>query len=272
MLGGKNSKNKHPRGYTIIEVMIVLAVSGVMFVLAASFINGKQERTAFTEGVNDTASRLQDVIEQVGDGEYSDIKLNCQFNGSQTTFPTTLPSQNQGANSPCVFLGKLWYFPTLPAPTSETSAYQVLSIAGGRAVDTAGSPPTEITDLTNAHPAVITTLNSAQTINQQLTVRRIYVNGAVKSIKAFGFLQSQGSLDSVTGALQSGAQTVSLYYVNSSTFAPTVTTPAVPSLTAAKSVSLCLTDDTRYALIDVGANNGNALSVNITIEPSGVTC
>ena len=64
---------KRPLGYTIIEVMIVLAVSGVMFIIAASFISGKQESTAFTEGANEFASQLQQTIAEVADGQYSDV-------------------------------------------------------------------------------------------------------------------------------------------------------------------------------------------------------
>ena len=79
MLGGKN---KQPLGYTIIEVMIVLAVSGLMFIIAATFINGKQQRATFTAGVNEMASELQNVIEQVNDGSYADVPLNCVSAGA----------------------------------------------------------------------------------------------------------------------------------------------------------------------------------------------
>lgn len=55
MKGGKS-----PLGYTVVEVMIVLAVSGIMFLVAANFINGKQQKTSFANGVNEMASRIQD--------------------------------------------------------------------------------------------------------------------------------------------------------------------------------------------------------------------
>ena len=59
MLGGRNRHSKQPFGYTIVEVMIVLAVSSAMFLIAANFINGKQERTAFSQGSNEMVSQLQ---------------------------------------------------------------------------------------------------------------------------------------------------------------------------------------------------------------------
>jgi len=281
MLGGKNSKNKQSLGYTIIEVMIVLAVSGVMFLIAANFINGKQERTAFTEGVNDTASKLQDAIEQVTDGQYSDIPLGCTFDGTHTTITDdSLHTKVQGANSPCVFLGKLWYFPGLTSDSSKTSDYNVLSLAGGR-VDTTGAP---ITDPVDAYPAVANSLNASQVINQSLEVNKIgYYDGTHfyvlrPPIQAFGFLQSQGTADA-NGNLASGAQTVGLYYVNQPPDRDGAgnVTLASNSLKSTKGILLCVTDDTRYALITVGvASNGtttsNPLAVNVVMEPTGTNC
>lgn len=278
MLGGKNSKNKHPRGYTIIEVMIVLAVSGVMFLIAANFINGKQAKTAFTEGVNDTVSRLQDTIEQVTDGQYSDIPLNCQFNPNTqlTSFPTYVTPAGQGQNSQCVFLGKLWYFNLVSDP--KTSKYKVLSVAGGR-VDTNGAV---ITDPAAAAPAVVPDLSTDQVVNQSLDITNIYYYADDRhyvetspSIQAFGFLQSQGSADT-NGNLASGAQTMGLYYVdgvfNLSSHNIDTASGAGGKLQATKGIALCVSDGQRYALITVGvagdgSATGNPLSVDADMTP-----
>jgi prepilin-type N-terminal cleavage/methylation domain-containing protein len=139
MLGGK--KLKPPLGYTIIEVMIVLAVSGVMFLIAATFINGKQERASFQTGVNEMASQIQDTINQVTDGQYSDIPLNCQGltaggvgaaanAGQQVTFPSIalLGNPEQGGNSGCVFAGKIFHF----SLNNDPSSYEIFSMAASR--------------------------------------------------------------------------------------------------------------------------------------------
>jgi prepilin-type N-terminal cleavage/methylation domain-containing protein len=276
MLGGKNSKNKHPRGYTIVEVMIVLAVSGVMFLIAANFINGKQAKTAFTDGVNDTASRLQDTIEQVTDGQYSDIPLNCTFNAAarRTSFPSSGTTPGQGQNSQCVFLGKLWYF-GLSSLTPKTSEYQVLPVAGGR-VDQTGAV---ITTPAAAGPAVVRSLSTDQAISQSLDVTQIYYyNGSSYTyfsppMQAFGFLQGQGSLDT-NGNLASGAQTVGLYYVGGALNFNNIEQDAARGygLQATKGIAICVTDDQRHALItvgiaDAGATTGNPLSVDTDMNP-----
>ncbi len=74
MPGGRNRQSL---GYTIVEVLVVLAVSSFMFVIAANFINGRQERASFASGSNDLASALRNVLNQVADGHYSDVPMTC---------------------------------------------------------------------------------------------------------------------------------------------------------------------------------------------------
>jgi prepilin-type N-terminal cleavage/methylation domain-containing protein len=253
MKGGKT-----PLGYTIIEVMIVLAVSGGMFLIAANFINGKQAKTAFTQGTNETASQIQNVIEQVSNGKYSDIPLNCTFDGTTTTVISgTLPSQ--GTNPTCTFLGKLLRFSSVNKHT-----YKVLSLAGGRA-DASGGNPT----LASVHPVVITDLTNSQDIAQQLDVAGVSVTdlSGVTYTNYYNFGFSQGLGSSSGGSFQSGAQTLSLVYspVNLSDPA-TPDTNANGSLAYAQAVTVCLTDGTRYARILIGSpNNDSQLSVKLQV-------
>lgn len=256
MLGGKNKHQHRPLGYTIIEVMIVLAVSGMMFVIAANFINGKQQRTAFTQGTNEMASQIQNVIEQVSDGQYSDIPLACSFNGTTTT--VTSGAQSQGTNSTCTFLGKLFRFSSVNKDT-----YKVLSLAAGRADASTGNPT-----LASVDPVVITDLTSSQNIPQQLDVKNVSVNGHVSNYYNFGFSQGLGAASG--GSFQSGAQTVSLVYspVNLSNPA-TSDTDVNGNLAYAKSAAVCLTDGTRYARILIGSpNNDSQLSVRLQVVPT----
>lgn len=253
MKGGKT-----PLGYTIVEVMIVLAISGVMFLIAATFVNGRQEQASFTAGVHQMTANVQDVIEQVTDGQYSDIPLNCTYSSSGTTFPPG-NSPGQGANSQCVFLGKMLYF-TRPLPSS---AYEVVSLAGGRD-DTSGNP---ITDLSSAEPAIINDLTTNQVTPQSLNVDNITVNGGGTTTPAIGFFQSQGSV-AAGGSLANGAQSAGLYYYSgSATDFPNLTFNGSDVQTA-QSADICLTDGTRYAEITLGVSGGQ-LSANTQID--GIT-
>ncbi len=235
MLGGKN---KQPLGYTIIEVLIVLAVTGLMFVIAANFINGKQERTAFTTGVNEMASRIQDVIEQVRDGQYSDVGLECTLTGTTVNVRLTgSPSDKQGTQSDCVFLGKVLYFP----PPTPTESYQILSIAGRRLNASTGNVATS---LSNAGASPISDLTTDQNTPQKLDVTK------VSPAHSFGFIQSQGSVNAADNKLQSGAQSVQMYSFDNPLTSP-VTTPSLIS-----AAYICLTDGTQNARINLGTDAG----------------
>lgn len=257
MNGGKN---RHPPGYTILEVMIVLTISGVMFLIAAQFIGGKQGASSFTAGVNDMASQVQNVLEQVTDGQYSDVPLGCTFNGV-TTNAGAPANPGQGTNAACVFLGKMLHF----TGTIPTHTYETYSIAGGR-VDSSGNP---ITSLTAADPAVITALTTKSVVPQSLNIRNITINGSATQSFAIGFFQGQGAISG--GTLQNGAQTVSLYY-DSNDSAPSngAYNGSILSLQQANSIDICVTDGIRYADIVLGGNSnaGNAsqLVANIVLD------
>jgi prepilin-type N-terminal cleavage/methylation domain-containing protein len=255
---------KEPLGYTIVEVLIVLAVSGLMFVIAATFIDGKQQRTAFSQGVNEMASRIQGVINQVKDGQYSDVPQGCEFTGGVTSFagsPTT-----QGKNAQCVFLGKIIHL----RKENKPSDYEVLSLAGGRA-DINGKA---ITSLIPADPKVIGNLTIDQTVPQQLEIRNVTVRDAVGATSqsfAVGFFQGQGSVND-TGDLTNGSQTVSMYYRNGLTqpvnSSPALFTPVFPQssfLRIAQEATICITDGTRFAEIIIGRSNSQLnVSVRVT--------
>lgn len=267
----KGGKNRQPLGYTIVEVMIVLAVSSLMFAIAANFINGKQARSSFTAGVNSLASRVQSTIEQVTDGSYSDIPLNCSVTGGGLSF-------TGGSTGKCMFLGKILHFDE----SNNQTAYEVFTIAGAR-FSASGAP---VTTLSTAFPTAViapSDLTNQQAVPQSLSVKDISFttpagatvtsNYAANSNYALAFLQGLGSVD-VNGVLQSGTQNISIYYVSigagdnegaaAGHFTPVLSAASPP---VAQSATLCVTDGTRYATVGIGLSNNSQLSVNVQVVP-----
>lgn len=261
---------KQPLGYTIIEVMIVLAISGLMFLIAANFISGKEESTAFTEGTNEFVTDMQSVIDQVSDGQYSDISFNCFSGvGGTLTFPG---AGTQGTNPACVFLGKFLYF------TQGTNAdnYLTFSLAGNRLDSATGDSATTLAEI---NPTPIdqgsVNLTTRATIPQQLDVKsmQVTVGASTNAAYGIGFIQSAGTVDPVTGQLDNGAQMVSLVY------SPTLNAPNLPENSAvtditgnvafANSAVMCITDGTKTAEITFGDSSDGAdqLSVGLVVTP-----
>ncbi len=109
--GGKEAPQSHSVGFTIVEVLIVLAVSSALLVTAYALVSGRQKRTQFTTSINDTRQQLQQIINETTSGYFpASDQFVCQDPGTQQ--PVTFKAAGaadpggQGSNQGCVFLGK----------------------------------------------------------------------------------------------------------------------------------------------------------------------
>ena len=57
-------------GYTIVETLIFLAVSALLFVSTIILISGRQAKAQFTNSVRDLVSDITDVANDVANGYY----------------------------------------------------------------------------------------------------------------------------------------------------------------------------------------------------------
>jgi prepilin-type N-terminal cleavage/methylation domain-containing protein len=270
---------KQHRGYTIVEVMIVLAVSGVMFVIAASFVSGKQAKTAFTQGVNTMAANLQSSIEDVIDGHYSDVPVGCTVSASSPRYLTfTAAGSGQGTNQGCVFLGQLFHFNvTQPGAPDPLNIYEVFSLAGAK-TNPLGGPSTALnqsalTTVTAQSGNINTDFTKHETIPQGLDIEGVLIDGTHHDVYNLGFVQGYSLTASATDATAytSGAQTISMISnlnatgsLTSSQLATAADGAGPPSqvnesrVSPIKTVVICVTDGTRHANITIG-DNGNQL-------------
>ena len=121
------------RGYTIVETLIFLAVSGAMFISAMTLINGRQAKTEFSTAVRDFESSLNDTASDVATGYYSNIasvtgrSIVCTPSVVGVQIRESTGSDQQGANAGCIFVGKAIQFG--PSDTDNAS-YNVFSLAG----------------------------------------------------------------------------------------------------------------------------------------------
>ena len=95
-------------GYTVIEVMIVLSVSAVLFASAIAGYSYQNRKTEFTNAVRDMESTIQDTLNDVSTGYYPNAtNFDCIRAGSPAA--PSLDDSNtseQGTNQDCIFLGK----------------------------------------------------------------------------------------------------------------------------------------------------------------------
>ncbi len=113
-------------GYTIIEVMIFLAVSAFMFILAAAFIQGKQQAAQFNQGMNSINSVVQQTISDIGDNNYLPTQITCTATPSgNLIFQNS--GGNQGQNYDCTSLGKVIQF---DVANTNGQGFNIYTLAG----------------------------------------------------------------------------------------------------------------------------------------------
>lgn len=97
-------------GYTIVEVMTFLAITGLLFISAATAVGGQQRNVQYSQSVRDFESQIQDVINDVSNGYFPDISRGtCSINVSgQPIF--TDSTDDKGTSTECVFVGKSLFF------------------------------------------------------------------------------------------------------------------------------------------------------------------
>jgi hypothetical protein len=105
-------------GYTLIEVMIFLAVSTVLLAVTIVAIRGQQAHTEFISGMNDVNTKFQQWVDQVVNGlsgsgaspTSATTNIKCSVNeASNVALPQLQPSNGgeRGGNPQCIFLGKV---------------------------------------------------------------------------------------------------------------------------------------------------------------------
>lgn len=116
------------RGFTVVETLIVLAVTSGLFILTAVAINGKQQKTEFQVGIRNLQQQFQQVITEAASGYYpSNGSFQCTL-GIGANLQITGGTNEQGGNGACVFIGKT----LVVGGAQHTDNYSTYSLAGRR--------------------------------------------------------------------------------------------------------------------------------------------
>lgn len=221
MKRGTGGRVLSARGYTIIETMIFLVVTGALLVSVLGFLAGAQSRTRFSQGLREMDANLRGAMNDVESGFFDDRGGFVCTAGPGTL--TISPGANeQGKNDNCVFMGKVVQFGPNNGggcagnAESECSDYAVHTVVGRRTV-ASGSPPTGLQQATLT--PVFNSLQSSSSpdlseykfIPGGLRVNKIYEvrGGASTDMASVGFLYSLGT-SGVTQGNSSGVTNVSV--------------------------------------------------------------
>jgi type II secretory pathway pseudopilin PulG len=261
-------------GYTITEVLIVLAVTTTIFIAVAAAFSGRQDKAQFNQSVRNFESSLQTIISEVANGNYKSGNVCTVTSGTPALTGTVA---QPGTNTSCIFLGKV--------VVGRQNTYDVITVLGRRlnssnkpVVDLSEASPTAIISPTNS-PVDLTVIYG---LSYGLTIRKIYslssggANNASYGSFALLYELSGGAGNSGTG---SGSRGIMLYGVNGNTSPVDIGT--TPTVNASNLVPLpyglriCLLSGTNPATdtraeLTIGANQTQStISVLLDTGTSG---
>jgi prepilin-type N-terminal cleavage/methylation domain-containing protein len=288
-------KQMGPRGFTIVETLIVLAVSGVLFVSIATVIAGRQRATEFSQSVQDIKSQVQSFINEVSTGIYQNGGTDFSCTTTSGTLTITVPpatNTGQGANQGCILVGKILHFTS----GADPQGYYGYSIAG-KQIDSTGAP---VDTIDSAAPKVLAdgTDNSAlgtpaasaahfsneiQNFRLQYGLRIAYIcyNNCIPAAVPLSPVQQTGSLAfiSLGGSAATGSQAVNFLPIGGSSSLGNTTAQEAAAITqffSSNTLSTLINPPSgayicfvggggKSALMNIGAS-GSALSVTVDIK------
>lgn len=261
MKGGFNAK-----GFTIVETLIVLAVSGTMLVAVISMISGQQGKSQFQQAINNVTQQLQQSIDDVANGYYPTSNIVCTSVGGA---PSIISGNSSlGSNDACVLVGKVIQFDSYTDPINQRFiAYPLVDLR----INANASSRTAIAPGASSHTTVPD--NSVKTsLDGGLTIVYSAPNGTTTGTVGFGLIMGNASNTGI-GADVSGSQSISLYIVSGtkSTNSPASNVDIIDTssnyVPATSGFNICLASGTtnQSGLISIGSGTGRKLSVTLTI-------
>lgn len=102
------ANKKNNTGFTIVETLIALSVSGVLFISVAALISGQVSRNQAKQAADTIEIFTRDVLNDVSTGYYPETGDNfgCTDTGASAPNVSSGGSTTRGANATCVFAGK----------------------------------------------------------------------------------------------------------------------------------------------------------------------
>ncbi len=137
-------------GFTIVETMIVLAVSSVLFISMVGLIQGQQAKVQFKNSMTDIVSDIQATIGQVSSGFYPSIGSNfkCEsvpaVGGNVPQIRATWDPGKPGANDDCTLMGQAIMFGV--CNINDTEKYTIQTLVGLRQTS-AGKTPANFSEV-----------------------------------------------------------------------------------------------------------------------------
>jgi hypothetical protein len=194
------------RGFTVVETMIFLVVSAMLFAAASRIIGGAQRRAEFNVGIRQFQGQIRDIINDVSTGYYPyRSNVGCRVSGGALDFSV---AGDQGTNSDCIFIGRVIQFAPNDTPGPDDESLRILTVAGRRQITVAGQGR-DVTSLEQSMTEPIINANEEMVIPNGIEVKWVRYNG-MSDVGAVGLFTNFTKYNNNTGVLESSARNVNV--------------------------------------------------------------
>lgn len=218
-------------GFTIIESMIYLAVSGVLFASALGIFTTQQRETQFSQSVRQFESTINGLVNDSSTGTYSNFaNVRCQYSANVPLITSQVGS-NAGDNDDCLFLGKAVQFGNGPYSPTPDENFAQLTVVGRNDITTGNLIYTDL------FPAIAWDAGSPDKFIERGKIswgtgikKAYYVDdfGAVNYIYGLAVLANQfGEATDASSEFYSGDSTQFVYAMRSNTAAQSISSSRI---------------------------------------------
>ena len=286
------NRSRFQTGFTIVEVIIVLGITGVLLASALILVRGQQNKTEFSQAINDIESQINDVMNDVATGFYPNTdNFTCTAGASAPLITSSGGgSAQQGKKLGCIFMGRALQFGVSGTSGSGFNNYTVVGLTQYNDVNIGLR---DAATLSEARPTALAPASSSpvnfpdatvsDSLKYGLQITKINYfdsNNTAQSIAGFVFMGSLAVLSSGTGNLVSGSQHVDIVPITMATPGNTNATPTAfvdqvntmgnnAVVNPPGGIVMCFKSGGtyQYGIITIGSN-GRTLSTKLTILDS----
>lgn len=198
---------KGEKGYTILEVLIFVAVSALIFVAAVGAISGRQAQVQFSQATREFEAKIKDIINDVTTGYFpSNGQVQCAVISGSVSLSdgSNVP---QGTSDQCLSIGKVIQF----NPSSRADQITIFSLAGKRFVN--GLQP--VSTIAEAEPIAVAKPDDATFNGTEETYTTLYglrVTGVIRPISTTNIVEygSVGIMSTFGGTGLNASQSVQI--------------------------------------------------------------
>ncbi len=265
--GSRPARPKSSGGYTIIEIMIVLAISGIIFISSLALFNGQGAETNFNQAVSDLASELSTQARSVSSSQFYGVGgYSCTASGNPPRATLSSSSSSSGAtNSDCLSIGKAF------ESISSTNDIYIYNVLGNRLTYSGGTPLGPASSLAEANPTIATVngadLSADYKLGSSLKIISSKVTNLVGQLSSSSLVGYYLDFNGETGSSQSsGVLTAKAYNLSATGHNVSAAKACVEGTSCAAPTDISL-----WQLCLQSSDGKHRVLLNISNSAAGVT-